>query len=51
MAEVREVGAEALVFACPWCKDNFSQAVKAAGEDIEVFDISEFILALIDVQG
>ena len=51
LEEVREVGAEALVSACPWCKSNFSQAVKAAGEDIEVFDISEFILASIDVQG
>ena len=51
LEEVREVGAEVLVSACPWCKDNFSQAVKADGEDIEIFDISEFILASIDVQG
>jgi Fe-S oxidoreductase len=44
---VREVGAEALVSACPWCKNNFSQAIKENGDKIKVMDISELILASI----
>ena len=28
LEEVREVGAEALISACPWCKNSFSQAFK-----------------------
>lgn len=45
LAEVREVGAEALVSSCPFCKNNFSQAAKANGEKLQVMDISEVILA------
>jgi Fe-S oxidoreductase len=45
LEEVREVGAEALVSACPWCKDNFARAVKESGDNIKVMDISELILA------
>jgi Fe-S oxidoreductase len=45
LEEVREVGAEALVSACPFCKNNFSQAVKAHGEEVKVMDIAEVILA------
>jgi Fe-S oxidoreductase len=48
LEEVRHVGAEALVSACPWCKNNFAQAVKEDGNAVEVFDISEVILASID---
>lgn len=39
--EVKYVGAEMLVSACPWCKSNFSQALK--GESVEVLDISELV--------
>jgi Fe-S oxidoreductase len=45
LEEVKEVGAEALISACPWCKDNFAQAVKENGDNIKVMDISEIILA------
>ena len=45
LKEVREVGAEGLISACPWCKNNFSQAVKEKGDNIKVMDISELILA------
>jgi Fe-S oxidoreductase len=45
LEEVREVGAEALVSACPWCKNNFAQAVKENGDKIQVMDIAELILA------
>ena len=45
LEEVREVGAEAVVSACPFCKNNFSQAIKASGEDVKALDIAEVILA------
>ena len=45
LEEVKEVGAEALVSACPWCKNNFAQAVKEEGDNVKVMDISELILA------
>jgi Fe-S oxidoreductase len=45
LEEVREVSAEVLVSACPWCKSNFSQAVKENGDNVKVMDISEMILA------
>jgi len=45
LEEVREVGAEVLASACPWCKTNFSQAVKEAGDTITVMDIAELISA------
>jgi Fe-S oxidoreductase len=49
LEEVREVGAEALISACPWCKNNFSQAVKESGDNIKVMDISELILASVKI--
>jgi Fe-S oxidoreductase len=45
LEEVREVGAEVLVSACPWCKNNFGQAVRENGDAVKVMDISEVILA------
>jgi len=47
--EVKEVGAEALVSACPWCKNNFSQAVKEDGNAVKVMDFYELILASLEV--
>jgi Fe-S oxidoreductase len=48
LEEVREVGAEALVSACPWCKNNFAKAVKENGDNVKVMDISELILASVE---
>jgi Fe-S oxidoreductase len=48
LEEVKEVGAEVLVSACPWCKNNFSQAVKEDGNRVKVMDFSELILASLD---
>ena len=48
LEEVKEVGAETLVSTCPWCKNNFAQAVKENGDDVQVLDISEVICASID---
>jgi Fe-S oxidoreductase len=47
LEEVKEIGAETLVSACPWCKNNFAQAVKENGDDVQVMDISEVICASI----
>jgi Fe-S oxidoreductase len=47
LEEVQEVGAEALVSACPWCKINFAQAAKETGNPIKIMDISELIMASI----
>jgi len=49
LVEVKEVGAEAIVSACPWCKDNLKRAVSQNGENLKVLDISEVILASIKV--
>jgi Fe-S oxidoreductase len=43
LEEVKEIGAEAIVSGCPWCKDNFADAIEAGKEGIEVYDISELI--------
>jgi heterodisulfide reductase subunit D len=48
LEEVKEIGAETLVSSCPWCKNNFAQAVKANGDDVQVLDISEVICASIE---
>jgi Fe-S oxidoreductase len=45
LEEVKEVGAEILVSACPWCKNNFAQAAKDTGNHLKVMDISELIMA------
>jgi Fe-S oxidoreductase len=47
LEEVKAIGAKAIVATCPWCKDNFAQAVSKEGEKIKVLDISEIILAAI----
>jgi Fe-S oxidoreductase len=48
LEEVKDIGAETLVSACPWCKNNFSQAAKASGIDVQVLDISEVICASLE---
>ena len=48
LREIKEIGAETLVSACPWCKNNFAQAVKDNGDDVQVLDISEVICASVD---
>ncbi len=45
MEEVCYVGAEALVSTCPWCKTNFTQAVRRNGNNVKVMDIAEVIAA------
>lgn len=45
LAETTEVNAEALVSACPWCKDNFTKTIGNSGANLKVLDISEVVLA------
>ncbi len=47
LEEVKEIGAETLVSACPFCKNNFKQAVRENGDDVQVLDISEVVCASI----
>jgi len=51
LTEVREVGAEAIVSACPWCKDNFAQAVGGNGGGLKVLDFSELVLSAVGNTG
>jgi Fe-S oxidoreductase len=48
LEEVSEIGAETLVSACPWCKNNFAEAAKAGNIHVQVLDISEVICASIE---
>ncbi len=48
LEEAKEVGAEVLVSACPWCKSNFGQTIHDKGDNVKVMDISELILASMD---
>jgi Fe-S oxidoreductase len=41
--EAKDVGAEALVSACGWCKRNFLDAIDQTGEKIAAYDIIELI--------
>ena len=45
LGEVSGVGAEALVSACPFCKNNFHQTAKANGQELKVMDIAEVVSA------
>jgi Fe-S oxidoreductase len=47
LKEAKEVGAEAIVSACPRCKDNFEEAIKLEKGRIKVYDISELVLQAI----
>jgi Fe-S oxidoreductase len=49
LEEVKEVSADLLVSACPWCKSNFSQSAKEIGQNVKVMDISEIILASVEL--
>jgi Fe-S oxidoreductase len=41
--EAESTGAEAIVTACPWCEKNFSEAIKAGGSQLKVYDIVELV--------
>jgi len=41
--EAKSVGAEAIVTACPWCQRNFKDAIAESGDNLEVYDVVEFM--------
>ncbi len=41
--EAEEVGAEALVTACPYCEEQFQEVVEMRGLSLKILDISELI--------
>ncbi len=45
----REVGADVLVTACPFCLLNFEDAVKTAGleNELQVVDLMELVISTI----
>jgi Fe-S oxidoreductase len=43
IAEANSTGADALVTACPWCKDNFTDAEDEDGNKMEVLDIIDLV--------
>jgi Fe-S oxidoreductase len=43
LKEAKEVGAKAIVSACPHCKRNFLDTVRATGEKMEVYDLVELV--------
>jgi Fe-S oxidoreductase len=43
LREARAVGAEAIVSACPTCKQNFIDALKETGDNLKVLDIVELV--------
>jgi Fe-S oxidoreductase len=43
LREAKEVGAKAIVSACPHCKRNFLDTVRATGEKMEVYDLVELV--------
>ena len=43
ITEANSTGADAMVTACPWCKDNFDKAVDEDGNGIDVVDIIDLV--------
>lgn len=43
LTEANATGADALVSACPWCKNNFANAVDENGNKMQVLDIIELV--------
>jgi Fe-S oxidoreductase len=41
--EAKTTGAEAMVTACPWCKRNFTDALKESGDRLKIYDIVELL--------
>ncbi len=47
LEEAESTGAEALITCCPFCKENFSDAMKTRKEKMKVYDITEIMLQAI----
>ena len=51
LEEAQETGAEAIVSACPYCRENFSEAVKKQGGKLKIYDITELIVKAMKIKG
>jgi Fe-S oxidoreductase len=51
LEEAKEVGAEAIVSACPWCKDSFAKAATNDGGGLKALDFSELVLSAVRGRG
>jgi Fe-S oxidoreductase len=45
LEEIKETGAEAVISACPRCKNNFNKVESTLDNKVKAYDISEIILA------
>ena len=43
IAEAKSTGAEAIVTACPWCEQTFTEAIAESGSGLKVYDIVELV--------
>ncbi len=41
--EAKSTGAGAIVSACGWCERNFTDAINAAGDELQVFDVVDLV--------
>jgi Fe-S oxidoreductase len=41
--EAKFTGAEAIVTACPWCENNFTESINKTSGTMKVFDIIQLI--------
>ena len=51
LEEARDVGAEAVVTACPYCNDNFSYVAADRDRPIGVYDVTELLYASLTGRG
>jgi Fe-S oxidoreductase len=51
LEEAQDVGAEAIVSACPYCRENFNEAIKNGKEKLKAYDIVELIAQAMKVRG
>ncbi len=42
--EARETGAEAIVTCCPYCEQNLADPLRAEGEHMKLFDLTDLVL-------
>jgi Fe-S oxidoreductase len=51
LEEAADLGAEAIIAACPYCRDNLSHAAREGGRQIEAYDITEILFHSITGKG
>lgn len=51
LEEAKTTGAEAIITACPFCKENLEDAIEAGKEAIRVYDITELVVQALGEEG